>query len=298
MLRSKGSEGECRLNWPEHLINQLAMDRWSLFIGSGVAASCSNKASKSPPTWHDLLTYLCDGILDEDTKSTGEELISRYDYLGAADHIRHCYEVEHRVHTYHQRIKEAVTGPLDDPFEPSSLYTVLLSLNPRTVFTTNYDKLFEIASRGGYSSHDFKSATLTDDLRRAEPVLVKLHGSVDSLAEVVLTRRDYSRVHHTGEHVLGILRALALTQTILFVGYSLGDPDIQLVLQNLGHNRLSPEAHFMLAEEPASASTVAVFQECFGVSVLTYPRGDHPAAEVALQELSDEVAGLRATFAP
>ena len=43
-------------------------------------------------------------------------------------------------------------GPGGDPYQPSALYDVLLALDPRIVFTTNYDKLFETASSNGYSA--------------------------------------------------------------------------------------------------------------------------------------------------
>lgn len=286
------------MDWPEQLIDQIVRDRWCLFIGSGVAASCQNKAGERPPSWSGLLATLCGSLNDADSRAVGEQLLTENDYLGTADHLRHCYATEHRMATYQQIIRDAVSGPLDDPFVPSSLYTTLLSLGPTTVFTTNYDKLFEVASAGGYATHTYKSSTLVDDLRRAEPVLVKLHGSTDSMTEIVLTRSDYARVHQVGARVLELLRALALTQTFLFVGYSLNDPDIQLVLQNLGHSRLSPEAHFMLSEQPDSPAKVPVFQECFGVSVLTYPTGDHAMAESRLEDLVAEVTGQRAALSP
>ncbi|MBA3509613.1 MAG: hypothetical protein H0T19_05925 [Thermoleophilaceae bacterium] len=73
--------------------------------------------------------------------------------------------------------------------------------------------------------------------------------------------------------------------------YSLDDPDIQLVLQDLGFLGVRPEAHFMLAPEPTTASRVDVFRQSFGVSVITYPSGDHSVVTPAIQELSDSFFG-------
>src|SRR5205085_1727538 len=98
--------------------------------------------------------------------------------------------------------KRSVEGPPADPFRPSAIFERLLGLDPRIVFTTNYDKLFETASQGGYATHRFDSTTLGADLRRGDAVLIKLHGSTDSITEVVLTRTDYARLMRTGSAVL------------------------------------------------------------------------------------------------
>jgi hypothetical protein len=280
------------VNWPQHLTERIAAEQWVLFIGSGVSATCENSAGESPPTWSALLTTLCDLIPDPGEQHIGRDLIARNQLLSAADHIRYCLDHANALNSYQTTIRRAVDGPLGDPYTPSLVFDDLLTLDARIVFTTNYDKLFEIASRGGYSTHSFNSATLGGDLRRGDPVPVKLHGSTDSIAEVVLTRTDFSRVMRDGAPVLEALHALSLTSTILFVGYSLDDPDIQLALQAVGRGPLDPEAHYMLSPEPPTPSRIPVYRQSFGVTVLTYPAGDHAAVHDALSDLIDSVATL------
>jgi hypothetical protein len=279
--------------WPPSLVERIAANQWVLFIGSGVSASCTNKAGESPPTWEGLLTRLCALIGDADDRKVGEEMIKSRDFLAAADHVRHSLIQESNLAGYQKTIRIAVEGPAADKFEPSSLFDALLNLDPRVVFTTNYDKLFETASKNGFRAHPVTSPDLTDDLRLGEPVFVKLHGSTDAVNHIILTRLDYARVARTGRDVFDALKALSLTSTILFVGYSLDDPDIQLVLQAVGRPGMSPEAHFMLAAEPKSGSRIPVFKESYGVSVLAYPADDHGQVEVALRELGDLVLGAR-----
>lgn len=126
---------------------------------------------------------------------------------------------------------------------------------------------------------------------------MKLHGSTDSPDDVILTRSDYAKVARVGGDAFAALSALSLTSTILFVGYSLDDPDIQLVLQAVGRSGLSPEAHFMLSPEPASPARLPVFKEAFGVSVVSYPAGDYGAVESALSDLADLVLAARGAMA-
>jgi hypothetical protein len=286
------------VDWPQPLIDRIAGNQWVLFLGSGVSASCENDAGDNPPHWPGLLTQLCGMISDGGLRGIGETLIARGELLPAADHIRYTLDLERNIDGYLQAIRTAVDGPLGNKYTPSPLFDVLLSLDPRVVFTTNYDKLFEIASRSGFATHTFDSTGLSHDLRRGEPVLVKLHGSTDAINEIVLTRTDYARVMQAGRQVFDALAALSLTSTILFVGYSLDDPDIQLVLRAVGRPGMSPEAHFMLAPEPASPSRIPVFRESFGVSVLPYPSGDHAEAVTALGELSALVQIERARRSP
>lgn len=277
------------VDWPTHLVERIAAKQWVLFIGSGVSASCENNAGESPPTWADLLTRLADLITDPGEKSAAHHLVDGRQLLAAADHVRYCLDRQNALNSYHSTLRRAVEGPPGDPFNPSPVFDDLLNLDPRIVFTTNFDKLFETASRGGYATHTFKSSTLGGDLRRGDPVLVKLHGSTDSIAEVVLTRTDFSRVMNEGALVLETLHALSLTSTILFVGYSLDDPDIQLALQAVGRGRLDPEAHYMLSPEPNTPSRIPVYRESFGVTILTYPPGEHEAVHEGLSDLASRV---------
>lgn len=279
--------------WPPHLVNRIAEHQWVLFLGSGVSASCANEAGERPPTWRTLLTQLADLIQDEVTRELARKLIERYDLLGAADHIRYSLVQEHNLNGYQSYLREAVEGPTIDRYKPSKLMEILLSLDPRVVFTTNFDKLFERGSNEGYATYKFDDPGLSNAVRIGTPVLVKLHGSVDAIDRIVLTRNDYRRARRDGRSAFEMLSALSLTSTILFVGYSLSDPDIQLVLEAVGRDQLDPEAHFMLLPEPETPAAEQVFRESFGVSLLTYPAGEHEQAAIALKELSDSVLAVR-----
>lgn len=281
------------VSWPSTLVDRIASDHWVLFIGSGISASCENTIGACPPNWNGLLTNLSALIADPTRRKIAVGMIKRREYLAAADHIQYAVDQQNDLASYYQMIKTTVEGPAGDRFKPSSLYSVLLNLEPKIVFTTNYDKLFESASQNGFAVHTFNSTTVSDALRIGEPVFVKLHGSTDAISDAVLTRTDYARAAVKGRATFDALAALSLTSTILFVGYSLDDPDIQLVLQAVGRSGMRPEAHFMLAPRPRSASRVPVFRESFGVSVLTYPAGSHDKAKVALAELNQLVAGVR-----
>lgn len=282
--------------WPDHLVEQIARGRWILFIGAGVARSCRNAAGDHPPSWDGLLSRLASRLTNEVNRAKAEELIAGGDLLAAADHIKWSFSAEHNVNGYLNEIRLAVTGDPADPFWPSEMYTTLIDLNPQVVFTTNYDTLFEQASLHAFSVVPYHVGGLSSQVRRGEPVLVKVHGTVDAIHKIVLTQRDFNWVAEEGGEVLAVLSALSLTQTILFVGYRLADPDIQLVVRNAASKPLDPEAHFVLAEEQDVPSLPDVFRECWGVSVLSFPQGNFAACQEALEDLRDIVLEKKAAL--
>ncbi|WP_219070689.1 SIR2 family NAD-dependent protein deacylase [Candidatus Mycobacterium methanotrophicum] len=68
--------------------------------------------------------------------------------------------------------------------------------------------------------------------RRAERPpwhLVKLHGSIDQPDTIVLTRLDYARARAERTEMLSALRNEMIDTAFLFVGFSLSDPNFNLI---------------------------------------------------------------------
>ena len=68
--------------------------------------------------------------------------------------------------------------------------------------------------------------------RRAEnPTrhLIKLHGSIDQPETIVLTRTDYARARADRKEMFNFLRSQMIETAFLFVGFSLSDPNFNLL---------------------------------------------------------------------
>jgi hypothetical protein len=76
-----------------------------------------------------------------------------------------------------------------------------------------------------------------------------IHGTVDKVDEIVLSRTDYSRLRLHGAQALEVLEALLLTRTALLVGYGLRDPDVQLLFENVFGARDETPAHYILTPD-------------------------------------------------
>jgi hypothetical protein len=111
-------------------------------------------------------------------------------------------------------------------------HAALVRLDLPLMFTTNYDELIEAAYldagqplRVSITEEQFKA-------RRAERPqrhLVKLHGSDDQPDTIMLTRLDYARARADRTEMLSSLRSEMAETAFLFVGFSLSDPNFNLI---------------------------------------------------------------------
>lgn len=108
----------------------------------------------------------------------------------------------------------------------------LVRLDLPLVFTTNFDELIEAAYleaskplRVSITEEQFKAHRSN----RQSPHLVKLHGSIDQPASIVLTRTDYARARRERQEMLSLLRSEMGDAAFLFVGFSLSDPNFNLL---------------------------------------------------------------------
>jgi hypothetical protein len=111
-------------------------------------------------------------------------------------------------------------------------HEALVALGLPLVFTTNYDELIEHAHiqaglpiRVSADEEEFKAHISQHPARH----LVKLHGSVNRPATMVLTRDDYSRARSSRREMLAHLRHEMANSSLLFVGFSLSDPNFNLL---------------------------------------------------------------------
>jgi len=115
------------------------------------------------------------------------------------------------------------------------------------IVTTNYDRLFEIAFGDAIIS-----IASEQELPKAKgrgrgdrkTILYKIHGDVDHLDETVITRKDYDRFDETkNKGVESLLwtkiRTIPAEYPIIFIGYSLDDPNTRAVLDRI-LERLGP----------------------------------------------------------
>lgn len=285
--------------WPEHLIDRVVSRNFLLVLGAGTSKGCKNAAGASPPDWSELLRTLAATYAKGTAKTTALNLVSHGHHLEAAELIRVRARKEGKEQDFLNRVAEVTDGgrKLEDQYQPIALHDALLRLEPDILVTTNYDRVLERATNNGYNVHRYESVTLANDVRSGHPVLIKVHGSVDSASEIILTRSDYSRLRRQGAHALEVLQALFLTRTALFVGYGFQDPDVHLLLENvLGARGFAP-AHYLLAGGATPAHVREIYTYSYGTTTVTFKSGDYAEMRRMLELLGDEVGVRRAVAA-
>jgi len=209
---------------PASLVRYLREKRSVLFCGSGLSAWAKL------PVWQTLLENIVRQLAEEVPEDPNlvelERLLAAGKLLEVADH---CKEALGR--RYNDILSEHLRGATEPIPEP---HKIIVQLPFSAIVTTNYDKLLE---RSYASSSGLPKTPTHQDVEMLGPLLfdgsffiLKAHGDIDRPESMVLTTRDYQNIIHSNPAFNSIFSAILLTKAVLFIGYSMNDPDFRLLL--------------------------------------------------------------------
>lgn len=260
------------IKWPEALVTELAERRCIIFIGSGVSAGAtklSNGITEHPPVWKTLLQNMLSDQNDdkEKNKKQAVSLLKNDKYLESAEIIR--YKLLNNAE-YNRIIEDSFSG-----FSPSDIHKIVEKLDQKIVITTNFDELYEnLCRRGegakGYSVIKYYDSGLIARLRSPKRVIIKAHGCVTEPEKTVLTKSDFFKARSDNPGFFSALESLFLTHTLLFIGYSISDPEIQLALENNMITYPSDNPHYAVFAKGNHASTLEMFKKTNNIEPLEY----------------------------
>mgnify|MGYP005847403427 CR=1 FL=1 len=221
----------------------------ALFLGAGVSIG------SGLPSWFGLLHYIEDCFTptgDPSERKLGDQ--TGWDPLNMADKLKsQCDETTDRNGSK-QSLKERVcTYVSANGQRPGLLLALLISLPCHSMVTQNYDTLIERACSlwntagiyhnplGNMDSTKNKLSVIPYQPRRnAQYWLLKMHGCVSAPEEIVLTTSDYVRYDSSRHQALGgLVQASLMTKHLLFVGFSLTDPNYIRIIEQV-RNALLP----------------------------------------------------------
>ena len=141
--------------------------------------------------------------------------------------------------------------------------------------TTNFDSVLEDRLARDHAKVVRRVIT-RDDLAtmnaKGELTLLKIHGDIDVPDSLILSLRDYGEFRIKKQHFLSILADIFTQKTVLFVGYSLKDPNFRALIAEIrAVSGNFARRHFLVAHDENAARRRAY--EELGITTLTAPTG-------------------------
>lgn len=276
------------LHIPEGLIRAISDRKCIVFVGAGLSRSARL------PGWAELLKHMLDAVESENgsiaARSRLDNLIRDGKLLDAAEKIKGYFlpnEYMEFMNDVFSRSKVEVTPT----------YQLLPLIGFKAALTTNYDTLLERAWRQQDEHCPVYTYADAPELRLAlytgEPYILKLHGTIERIRTVVLTRSDYDKML-SNETYLHCLRTIFSTQTVFFLGFSLTDPDLSYVLHDLQSIFVGyPGIHYALMPEIGTVARKKDF-ETLGIRLIEYTPSspNHPEVHQYLVDLKSSLTGI------
>ncbi len=238
-----------------HLADHCVQSRLVLFMGAGIGSAAGL------PQWGGLLKELADEV-----GLGAQEAATDFGKLSLPDQ---AVLVELRCMRLGLNLGQVIADMLDRQKHISLSHALLAGLPVRETVTTNYDRLFELASRGaGWEAAVIPYSPARDKRRW----LLKLHGCVSRPEDIVLTRTDYIRYQERRAALRGIVQAMLMTRHMLFVGFSLTDDNFHRIVDEVRRARMGEDREQGRAAESRlgtclSIDTNRAFQELWSTDL-------------------------------
>ena len=228
------SNGEL-LNYISLFREKAEQGKLVIFVGAGVSQNVDGM-----PSWNALIQNMAKAInysrcnscrhKAEKCESTCllKEDFSTDEFLKIPQHV---FNKDKEL--YNRVLAESIPAVTAD----APLSSAILDINPAHIITTNYDQLLE--SSKNIFCEQYQVIVHDKDLLNADKgkYIVKMHGDLSEPSSIVLKEQDY--LDYSQKHVLIelFIKSLLTDHIVLFLGYSLNDYNIKLILSWLNYMR-------------------------------------------------------------
>lgn len=202
------------LHIPYELLEDIRRGECLPVIGAGFSLNAKLPEGVNMPLWNDL-SQIISGRLNESVSGNPIKDLSHYSYkksrFALIDLLRDCLHVR--------------------TAKPGIAHKEFARIPFKQIVTTNFDFLLERA----YESIDIPFLPVLDEdlmncsQANGEVKIIKMHGDLHHPSRLVLTEDDYDNFIAMRGKFVSVITYLLLHNTLLFIGYSIDDPDFRQI---------------------------------------------------------------------
>jgi hypothetical protein len=259
---------------PDYIVEEIAARRVVFFLGAGACSgSKSADGKRMPPQWDELLDGLRRRTKKRTVKDVAKELMNQQDLLGAAEVLVDALSVP----DFHSYLTDVIQRP---DYQDNELIRAIHDLDPKIVVSTNYDLIYEGVCadeirKGLMKTKTYLDNDIVDSIRSGVRLYIYAHGCIKSPSDIVLTTSQYYTSRRKSPGFYAVLESLFMTSTVVFVGYSLRDPDIQLLFESNGLKVRSSRKHLLITQKGNHTAVIRAMEAKYDLKVIEYAKGKH-----------------------
>lgn len=267
--------------FPQELLHSLRSGTLVPMIGSGFSIP------SQVPSWSAVIERLLTVLIDDEVPGA-EQLLGSF----KEGHISHIAapELTQALRGKYD-LRQAIARELKHPFAPSRYHDHLFSTHFDIVITTNWDKIIErhFSDLGRPLQTIVTPAQLRFFDEKTRTQLVKMHGTCDDPDSMIIAADEYANYKLRNRLLFDFMRVTFATKTVLFLGFSLEDPNIRPLLYGIRNEleNLQTRTHYAVLYEP-HATVRAVLSE-LNIRIIEPDGPSHTEAyEAWLKEFSSQ----------
>ncbi len=264
-----------------------------LFVGAGLSRGAGY------PDWRGLMETIVRTIEPAAADSPPSELTALLEAGRFPELADQCREILGR-----SRFAALLRAELAKPVSPpEATHRPIVETPFASIVTTNFDTLLEDAYALWSDEGVPKSPTGAQLGRHGTLLLdraffiLKAHGTIHDAGSLVFTSEDYRRITHANPAFQSMMAAILLSHAVIFVGYSLNDPNFRLLLdsQLAVFGTQAPPRYALM--EGVGTLEAQLLKRTAGIEVISYPRDEHGNVATFLSTLASS-ARLKSSRRP
>ncbi len=238
MLAPIKKNNKLYMNIPKSLIEKINKKQIVIFAGAGLSMNAGL------PSWKELIISILEEITEKEPKS------EKYK-VALNDEIMEPLDVLNKIEVHKEYAIEALEKKIRsyDGNKPTTIHKLLSQISTK-IITTNYDCLLETQFQD-FEKIQYNNTFKVSKISEYEKYIFKIHGDIHEPDKCVLFPSQYEKLYNEKEQSSVFeLKKIISDKSILFIGFSLSDPNINYVfdfITNL-YSGFTPE-HFIITSE-------------------------------------------------